>query len=1367
MVVPLKMIMAFASVTNEPLKKTLRFFFVVLIAITLAVNTLTPIFALDWAKQPFIGTFLYATLAVSNSHNPNWSVPEQGIGRQDVLIKVDDQPLASSRQLSAILFEQAIGDSVTLEFDRAPRLPDQSANQPNIITVTLNTFSSPDLLTFFWLPYIIGLVYLCIGFIVYHFRGIDRNSGAFISHCLFISIFAAGLFDQHTTHYLTPIWAISFPFIGATFLHLSLMFPLQSKMVQRRPKIYLWPYLIAFVFGSIYLYSLYFASDPRFSLSIWLLNYGFIGLTVAIFFVHLLQTRFSIISANIRQQAVIMLIGMLLAFTPAAIWGVSNLLDYDFGFSWQFFVGVFTPLVVFPLSMGYASLRYRIPDLDVAFSRAAVYAVLTLGVSVWYIIVTIVLSLLLQDAEIFRDPIVLTVFIITLVVILGPIKDRLQSFINHRFLRSAVDYRRLLQNYGRELISISLNTDNVLELLVQHAALAFKAEPIIIFLRNPGVNAFSIRYQDYSNDTPVEVRFGLSDDLAQWLADNKDILQLSPTGSVSKQVRIHQEELARLNMLDLILCVPLLGSKHLLGWFSLGLKKSGQPYGQEDLTFLATMSSQTTIALENAQLLQEANQRAAELEALQQISLNVQAEGEPDQMLTSVVEQASKLLDTQGGLVWLLQSDNETLKVVVSHNLDKDYTNRTVKKGEGVTGRVLLLGEAVAVDNYRTFSGRSSEYMDAPFGAVLSVPLRWSGKVRGVLTVVHRFGRGVRFQESDIWLISLFASQSAIALEKSQLLHEAKRRAQQLTMLSDISKTISGTLNVRTVLPQVMNSAVKILDAEAGSLFLMNQAGDELTFEVVLGPTGSELVGAKVPVGVGIVGSVAKSKEALIINNVAKDPRWHTAFDEETNFKTRDVLCVPMISAERIVGVIEVINKKDGLAFVEEDVTLLNSFAIQSAIVIENAQIFTRTDQALSERVQELQTLQMFDQQLQRSLELEKVVDISLIHAMDALGVTIGTMGVFKRHTRSGIYLMAQYGMVEEMRRYKTDMWLVTTGVIGRVARTGEVALIDDVTNDDDYLQKSRSGRSMLIVPVIRDDRVIGVIDLESTSTSYFTDDDVTFVQLLASHAAIAIENAQLFEQVKAANEAKSEFMNTASHDLKVPMTSIKGYAKMLKLGAGGELSDTQAEFVEVIDTNIERMNRLVSDLLDVSRIEAGRIRLEIEDVQIKDVIDDVLRSVDNQIKARNLVLTIEMTDKLPTLRADYNRLVQITTNFVSNAYKYTPDGGTVWITAQHVDMPTSANSEPERGIAVTVKDTGFGISDEDQKKLFTNFFRSSDPNVREQPGTGLGLSITKKMIESHGGILTVKSKLGDGSAFIYTLPLISKIPAGVEVSER
>jgi two-component system sensor histidine kinase VicK len=236
--------------------------------------------------------------------------------------------------------------------------------------------------------------------------------------------------------------------------------------------------------------------------------------------------------------------------------------------------------------------------------------------------------------------------------------------------------------------------------------------------------------------------------------------------------------------------------------------------------------------------------------------------------------------------------------------------------------------------------------------------------------------------------------------------------------------------------------------------------------------------------------------------------------------------------------------------------------------------------------------------------------------------------------------------------------------------------------------------------------------------------------------------------------------MSTASHELKIPMTSIKGYAKLLSMGAVGSLTEQQREFLGVISNNVDRMDRLVSDLLDVSRIEAGRIRLELEDVQIKDVIDEVLESVHTQIEKKELHLSLDIDEDLPRIRADYTRVVQIMTNLISNAYKYTPKGGNITVIAKPYNGAV-------QGIIVSVRDTGYGISAADLAKLFTTFHRSSDKKIREQPGTGLGLAITKKMIESHGGEITVESEYGAGSCFTFTVPLLSKIPTGVEVTER
>jgi signal transduction histidine kinase len=348
-----------------------------------------------------------------------------------------------------------------------------------------------------------------------------------------------------------------------------------------------------------------------------------------------------------------------------------------------------------------------------------------------------------------------------------------------------------------------------------------------------------------------------------------------------------------------------------------------------------------------------------------------------------------------------------------------------------------------------------------------------------------------------------------------------------------------------------------------------------------------------------------------------------------------------------------------------------------------------------------------------------------------------------------------------EMSRYKIDPWPLTKGIIGRVVRTGELAWVNDITQEKDYVPNSHRTRSVLVVPVTREEKVIGVIDLESTVPDYFTSDDVAFIKLLVSPAAIAIQNAQLYEQVKEANQAKTEFMDIAAHDLKLPMTNIKGYSKLLQMGAGGTLTDKQKDFLGVISNNVDRMDRLVKDLLDISRIEAGRIRLQIENVQMRDVINEVIESAQNQIQSKNLNLKLDVDDDLPGLRADYSRMVQIMTNLVSNAYKYTPDGGSITVTAK------PCNNGTLQGIAVTVEDTGYGIAPEDQAKLFTKFFRASDQNIRDEPGTGLGLSITKTMIETHGGELTFESELGKGTSFTFIVPLVSKIPLGVEVIER
>lgn len=938
----------------------------------------------------------------------------------------------------------------------------------------------------------------------------------------------------------------------------------------------------------------------------------------------------------------------------------------------------------------------------------------------------------------------------------GPILT-LFGLVKDKSSQNKQDAYKVLQDFTKQLIATPSDPTAILHLLHSCVDNIFAPEPVYTFLRT-SAHTFN---PHPPSPVPPESHFTATDDLVQWLTETEEVLYLDPQQVPSIRSHLPAKTLARLDRLKVVVCVPFMGAEQLAGWLALGKKQSEFPYTEGELALLAMLASQTTLALENAQKIIKTQRHTAELEALQDISAKIQTEVEPSALLSALIEQAAPLLHAPGGLVYLLESDDKTLKIAVSYNLDQNYKDYQLQAGEDVAGRVAVTGKPLPVDRYHDFTPRSDKFRRAHFGPVVAVPLHWDGKVRGVLQLIRK-PQAEPFDEHSVWLLEFLATEAAIALEKLRLLQEAKERANQLATLSEVSMAISATLDLDTALQRVMDRAVGILHAEAGSLLLVASTGKDLTFEVVLGPTGSELLGQKTPIGRGIVGTVAQTGRPIIVNDVATDPRWNIAFDEATDFQTKNILCVPMIAYDQqVVGVIELINKQDGTVFSAEDSNLLLTFAAQAAIAIENARVFTETDKELAERIQELQGLQLFDQQLQTSLELDKVLDVTLTHATDALGISMGLIGILNNDEEPGLYLLAQRGMPTEMGRYKIDPWPLTKGVLGRVARSGELAWVNNVAEAKDYIPKNHRTRSFLVIPILREERVIGVIDLESTDPNYFTSDDVAFVQRLVTHAAIAIENAQLFEQVKEANNAKTKFMSIASHELKIPMTSIKGYAKLLQMGAGGALSDKQVEFLNIISNNVDRMNRLVSDLLDVSRIEAGRIRLELQDVQIREVIEEVLESVHTQIEHKKLSLRVDVDQGLPSIRGDYGRMVQIVTNLVSNAYKYTPEGGQISVIAkpyQNGDM---------QGISITVEDTGYGISEEDQAKLFTNFFRSSDQNIRNEPGTGLGLSITKRMIESHGGELTFKSELDHGSSFTFTMPLVSKIPPGVEVVER
>jgi signal transduction histidine kinase len=271
----------------------------------------------------------------------------------------------------------------------------------------------------------------------------------------------------------------------------------------------------------------------------------------------------------------------------------------------------------------------------------------------------------------------------------------------------------------------------------------------------------------------------------------------------------------------------------------------------------------------------------------------------------------------------------------------------------------------------------------------------------------------------------------------------------------------------------------------------------------------------------------------------------------------------------------------------------------------------------------------------------------------------------------------------------------------------------------------------------------LGILVVEAAEP--FSEESSKFLGRLASRAATAMENAQLFQAVQDANQAKSNFVSVVSHELRIPMTSIKGYTDLLLQGMMGPLTDPQKNFLDVIRNNVERMRVLVSDLSDISRIETGRLRLENAALPLHGLVEQVVKSLQPKMEEKEQTLQVNVPEDLPRCYADPNRVIQVLTNLVSNSWKYTETGGQIVVTGR-LDGTH---------LCVEVTDNGLGISDEDQAKIFTQFYRSEDEKVRAETGWGLGLSVTKNLVELMGGEIGFRSSLGEGSTFWFTVPVV------------
>lgn len=1094
-------------------------------------------------------------------------------------------------------------------------------------------------------------------------------------------------------------------------------------------------------------------------------------------------TKYRIATQNSEKAQIrAVTIGALASFTPILVWAGLDLQSYNLPLSPLYIL----PLAIFPIYSSFSLTHYTQFNRSRFLSQTITYALLSGFVVISYVFLVTITSLAISGVNPGANPVLIGFTIFVLAVSINPLRDRLQQQVDRLFFRSKQNYRESLQVFARDLAQVD-TLEAIVAFLHNFISKIFSPRIIHIFLYNPHLNQYYAA--PVSDGRPTsDMMFPSNSTLVHMLAENNQPIYLRDR-RMTANLKIGDS--ARAALLGAVLLSPFPGQRQLAGWLALGERISGEPYTNADLAYIDALCRQAALAIERAQGIINLEQRIRELDVLTRIAQGVNITLEFDDILELIYAQTINIIPASDFRVTLRSPNENRCYHAICVEADERIAyneNINIPPDQGLEQIVILNQRAYLTDDYIKECHAQGVIPDAEgIIAWVGVPLNAGGETIGAISLGSR-DPNLIFSQNHLAILQAIADQAAGAIVKTQLLAEAEKRTLQLNKLNAVARNLSSTLEINPLLNQIMNSAVEILNCEAGSLIMVDEHTGELVFEVTVGPVASDLTGVRLPAGTGVAGKVIQNGEPMIVNNAAQNQDWFAESDKETGFFTRDLLAIPMRVKNNIIGVIEVINKLDGSSFSKDDLEFLSAFTSQAAIAIENARLYTQTDQALSARLEEMSVLQRIDRELNTSLDVERAMSITLDWSVNQTGADAGLIGFVEQKemdgskslrvvSAKGFQIRSTHGIDNSsntnQRQPENLDWEFNQPVINLTSVQQAIREGKPIRNEfylqPEILEEASSAnsagvfqpeakllplaKSQVVVPIRRKTDVIALLLLESTRSDSFSDEKVTFLSRLSDHAAIAISNAQLYADLQAANIAKSEFVSLVSHELKTPMTSIRGYTDLLAQGTVGPINEIQSNFLNTIRSNVNRMATLVSDLTDISRIEAGRLRLEFGSISISTIVEDVVKSARAQLNEKEHEISLAIPDDLPKVWGDYNRLIQIMNNLVSNAIKYTPEHGQITISAEHTSNIWDASGAP-KVVHLWVSDTGYGISAEDQEKIFQKFFRSSDPNIRDLPGTGLGLSITRHLIEMQGGRIWFESTLNKGTTFHITIPV-------------
>jgi signal transduction histidine kinase len=1292
------------------------------------------ILASAWLKLPFPGALydkaLVFTDAAPVGEGTDWDLHHQGVQEGDQLVAVNGLPVQVPAEVQSTLRRFNSGESIRVSI-RA------KVGGERTLDIALDAFPVQDRFAYFFLPVAIALLFLSLSAWLIATRRLERAGRVFSVFLVSLGIAACSFFDLFSTHVLAPVWIVGLAFAGASLLDLSFLFPRESPLALRFPFVRGLGYLVALI-----LVAFFILSPVKLGLSValaptWRATYAFLSIVVLAYFLLNIYNSLSARSPLVRTQARMIAAATLLGFGPLILWSISAGIHAR-GFTPYWVL----PIALLPLTLAYTILRFRVGNAADLLRLGGTYALLSLLILGAYALVVAGLSLIFKIVVPTAEPLWIAGLAFLLAVLLDPVRSRLQSLADRTFFRG---HRALVETI--QGIANDLNKTHSLDAIsrvVRQAANAAVSPSIVHIFVYDQLNDQYVSLRDETNRPSTDIRFPTRGLLAGYFAQGGMPVHLDQT-SLPKRL---QAEQSRLAVLGARLLLPLKGQLQPLGWIALGSRPADQAYTPGDMAFLEQLADQASIAINRVQSVENLERRIQEMNALTRVAQGVNITLTFDDVLELVYAQTAQILPLSYFRITLYSREEDFYYLAFALDNNERLTaqeNSPIPPNVGLAREVIRRSRAILTQDYDR-ECRSSGVTPAAGGilAWMGVPLNAGAESIGALSVGSR-DAGAVYTRGQLELLQAVADQTAGAIVKARLLRETQKRAAQLSKLNDLTRHLASVREMDRLRQTVVDGAVNILDCEAGVFYRLDQPTGELVIQGTSGPIAKDILGQRVPAGTGNAGRTASTRNPSVDNDLKPGSEMQVLNHGSSAFAAHSSLAVPLQVQDSLSGVLEVLNRLDGVPFAPEDQTLLMAFAGQAAVAIENVRLYTLTDQELAARVEELSVMQRIDRELNASLEMDRAMRITLEWALRQSECEAGLVGLLE-DDRLRIITELGYGPALGEAANQT-LPLTLPGFQQAVDTALPQRVRFEAGTASGFLP---AADHQVVTPIRREATVIGLLVLESTRP---TQEDLGFLSRLSDHAAIAISNAQLYDQVQRANAAKSDFVSLVAHELKNPMTSIKGYTELLEAGAVGPVNEMQANFLNTIRSNTERMSTLVSDLNDNSKIEAGRLRLDFKPIELPELIDETIRSTKRQLEEKKQLVQLELAEDLPHVWSDRIRLAQILINLVSNANKYTPEGGTLVVGAE----PSANHWDPQgssRVVHVWLRDSGIGISPEDQQRIFQKFFRSEDPKAREVPGAGLGLNITRSLVEMQGGRIWFESQYRHGTTFHFTVPV-------------